>query len=158
MKIGEKRRKNKRTVGNLFALCLPQNLGKVPGGTKRYEIPFALCTVAAEILGAIFLPKRSFIIKVTYLLSSPKVRLLDTGRRRLVLCHRGASQMNSIVPVWYNMGVSAVCWQMEHGMHVSLEWKKPVAILFSDVIIHCAGTNQMSSVISQPALVFKAEW
>lgn len=157
MKIGEKRRKNKRAVSNLFALCLPQNLGKVPGDTKRHEIPSAPCTVAAEILGAIFLPKRSFMIKMTYLLCSPKVRLLDTGRR-MVLCHRGASQINSIVPMWYNTDVSTVCWQMEHGMHISLEWKKPVAILFSDVITHCAGTNQMSSVISQPALVFKVEW
>lgn len=44
MKIGEKRERNKRAVSNLFALCLPQNLGKVPGDTKRYEISFALCT------------------------------------------------------------------------------------------------------------------
>lgn len=52
----------------------------------------SLLVVAAEIPGAIFLPKKDLCNKSDLLLPcSPKVRLLDAGRRKLVLCHIGAS-------------------------------------------------------------------
>lgn len=121
---------------------------------SHYAQPFGCCCQNSWC----FLPEKVLFDKDLFSVFT-KSKVADPGRRKLVLCHRGATQMNYIVITYviHHGCLSCVLTNVTWHTHQSGVKKACCHFVFR-CKTHWAGTNHMSSVISQPALVFKAEW